>query len=41
MDEIDEAQFEKRKIAWKRVHGDVFRGPEYPLLFSVVLGTGF
>ena len=41
MDEIDEAKFARRKIAWKRVYGDVFRSPEYPLLFSVVLGMGF
>ena len=41
MDEFDEAKYAERKIAWKRVHGDVFRSPEYPLLFSVILGTGF
>ena len=25
---------------WKLVHGDVFRGPRYPLLLSVLLGNG-
>ena len=41
MDEFDEAEFQRRKVAWRKVHGDVFRSPPNYLLFSVVLGTGF
>ena len=41
MSEIDEVTFAERKVAWKRVHADVFRSPSNPLLFSVILGTGF
>lgn len=26
---------------WKQVHGDVFRTPSYPLLFSSIIGTGY
>nr|CAD2180383.1 unnamed protein product [Meloidogyne enterolobii] len=26
---------------WKQVHGDVFRAPAYPLLFSSIIGTGY
>jgi len=26
---------------WKQVHGDVFRPPAYPLLFSSIIGTGY
>jgi transmembrane 9 superfamily protein 3 len=26
---------------WKQVHGDVFRPPSYPLLFSSIIGTGY
>ncbi|KAL3100423.1 hypothetical protein niasHS_001726 [Heterodera schachtii] len=26
---------------WKQVHGDVFRSPAYPLLFSSIIGTGY
>lgn len=26
---------------WKQVHGDVFRSPAYPLLFSTMIGTGY
>ena len=41
MNEFDEAKYAERKVAWKRVHGDVFRSPSSYLLFSVMLGTGF
>lgn len=33
LDEIDDS-------GWKQVHGDVFRPPPYPMLFSAVIGTG-
>uniref|UniRef100_A0A183BKN8 Transmembrane 9 superfamily member n=1 Tax=Globodera pallida TaxID=36090 RepID=A0A183BKN8_GLOPA len=26
---------------WKQVHGDVFRSPAHPLLFSSIIGTGY
>uniref|UniRef100_A0A915EJ72 Transmembrane 9 superfamily member n=1 Tax=Ditylenchus dipsaci TaxID=166011 RepID=A0A915EJ72_9BILA len=26
---------------WKQVHGDVFRTPSYPLIFSSLIGTGY
>jgi transmembrane 9 superfamily protein 3 len=26
---------------WKQVHGDVFRSPAYPLIFSSMIGTGY
>lgn len=26
---------------WKQVHGDVFRAPACPLLFSAIIGTGY
>jgi hypothetical protein len=28
------------KVAWKRVHGDVFRKPKNYLCFTVLVGTG-
>eukprot|EP00331_Platyophrya_macrostoma_P029188 CAMPEP_0176436774 /NCGR_PEP_ID=MMETSP0127-20121128/18185_1 /TAXON_ID=938130 /ORGANISM="Platyophrya macrostoma, Strain WH" /LENGTH=600 /DNA_ID=CAMNT_0017820191 /DNA_START=1 /DNA_END=1803 /DNA_ORIENTATION=- len=33
----DEAQEE---TGWKLVHGDVFRSPEHPVLFSALIGSG-
>jgi transmembrane 9 superfamily protein 3 len=26
---------------WKQVHGDVFRPPQYPLMFCSLIGTGY
>ncbi|KAI6202398.1 Transmembrane 9 superfamily member [Aphelenchoides besseyi] len=26
---------------WKQVHGDVFRPPQYPLMFCSIIGTGY
>jgi transmembrane 9 superfamily protein 2/4 len=31
---------EFEEIEWKLVHGDVFRPPAHPMLFSVLLGSG-
>ena len=28
------------EYGWKQVHGDVFRPPSYPILFSGLIGTG-
>lgn len=28
------------EYGWKQVHGDVFRSPSYPVLFSSIIGTG-
>lgn len=36
-DAIEEALEES---GWKLVHGDVFRPPRYPRLFSAVVGSG-
>ena len=30
----------RRKVAWKRVHGDVFRKPQNFMAFAVLVGTG-
>ena len=38
-DEVDK-QISIRKVAWKRIHADVFRAPTYPIMFSVLVGTG-
>lgn len=29
------------EYGWKQVHGDVFRTPAFPLLFSSLIGTGY
>ena len=29
------------EYGWKQVHGDVFRSPSHPLLFSALVGTGY
>ncbi|RXG73709.1 Transmembrane 9 superfamily member 3 [Armadillidium vulgare] len=29
------------EYGWKQVHGDVFRTPSHPLLFSALIGTGY
>lgn len=36
-DAVEEAQEE---FGWKLVHGDVFRPPDYPMMLSVLLGSG-
>lgn len=28
-------------LGWKQVHGDVFRPPQYPLMFCSLIGTGY
>jgi len=30
----------KREVAWKKLSGDVFRKPSFPLLLSVLIGAG-
>ena len=30
----------RREATWKRVQGDVFRRPEHPLIFSLLIGAG-
>jgi transmembrane 9 superfamily protein 2/4 len=38
---IDEEQEDiYEDFGWKLVHGDVFRAPPYPMLFSVLIGNG-
>ena len=29
------------EYGWKQVHGDVFRTPPNPILFSALIGTGY
>ena len=29
------------EYGWKQVHGDVFRSPAYPMVFSILIGTGY
>ncbi|RWS28205.1 Transmembrane 9 superfamily member 3-like protein, partial [Leptotrombidium deliense] len=29
------------EYGWKQVHGDVFRTPAYPMLMSILIGTGY
>ena len=29
------------EYGWKQVHGDVFRAPAYPMIFSILVGTGY
>lgn len=38
--EIDDETLEEEEAGWKLIHGDVFRFPEKPLLFSAAVGTG-
>jgi len=28
------------EYGWKQVHGDVFRAPSHPILFTSIIGTG-
>ncbi|VDL61009.1 unnamed protein product [Hymenolepis diminuta] len=30
----------QEEFGWKLIHGDVFRAPRYPMLFSVLVGSG-
>lgn len=36
----EERAEEREESGWKLVHGDVFRPPTWPMLFSVTVGTG-
>ena len=38
--EKERENLQKRKVAWKRIHGDVFRAPVLRLAFCVLLGAG-
>lgn len=41
-DDIDEMERDLGdEYGWKQVHGDVFRPPSSPLLFSALVGTGY
>ncbi|ESO13128.1 hypothetical protein HELRODRAFT_184872 [Helobdella robusta] len=41
-DDIDEMERDLGdEYGWKQVHGDVFRPPSYPILFSSLIGTGY
>jgi transmembrane 9 superfamily protein 3 len=41
-DELDDLERDLGdEYGWKQVHGDVFRPPQYPLLFASLLGTGY
>lgn len=41
-DELDDMERDLGdEYGWKQVHGDVFRSPSYPILLSVVVGTGY
>lgn len=36
----DDAGDEQEETGWKYIHGDVFRFPKHPSLFSAMVGTG-
>jgi hypothetical protein len=36
MDSVEEAE----ETGWKLVHGDVFRPPRFPMVFSILVGSG-
>ena len=38
--ELDDDALEEEESGWKLIHGDVFRFPQYPLLFCAAVGTG-
>lgn len=42
---LEEPSFQERDLGdeygWKQVHGDVFRTPAFPMLFSSLVGTGY
>ncbi|KAL7468940.1 hypothetical protein ACHAXS_009175 [Conticribra weissflogii] len=38
--ELDDETLEEEESGWKLIHGDVFRFPEFPVLFCASVGTG-
>ena len=34
-------QVDREDVYWKRLQGDVMRAPDYPAVFSVLIGIGF
>lgn len=38
--EIDEEELAEEETGWKMIHGDVFRSPPNPSLFSAMVGAG-
>jgi hypothetical protein len=38
--ELDDDALEEEESGWKLIHGDVFRFPQYPMLFCAAVGTG-
>jgi len=40
VDQRDPAAPLRREAVWKKLQGDVFRSPQYPLLFSLLIGAG-
>jgi len=38
--ELDDESLEEEESGWKLIHGDVFRFPEFPVLFCASVGTG-
>jgi len=38
--DIDPKSALKREVAWQKLSGDVFRKPEYPIIFSCLVGAG-
>jgi transmembrane 9 superfamily protein 2/4 len=36
----ERADLEVEETGWKQVHGDVFRPPSYPGIFSIIIGSG-
>ena len=37
---VEKSEEAQEEFGWKLVHGDVFRPPSAPMLFSVLCGTG-
>lgn len=38
--DLEESNIEEEESGWKLIHGDVFRPPQNPILFSAAVGTG-
>merc|ERR1719223_1611091 len=38
--ELDDDVMDEEESGWKLIHGDVFRFPEFPVLFCASVGTG-
>lgn len=38
--ELDDESLEEEESGWKLIHGDVFRFPEFPVVFCASVGTG-